>query len=145
MTDFRPGMVLTFDQETRGALVVEQTDQLAQTVQKWIEKTCLISKFTSPSRTRSPVIPYKQWSVAQWRGWKKPKRRWRNSSALSSHGAKDPIRLRDLSMLDVLHSDCSKGRAVERWAKQQGVPRDEIMCIGDNFNDVEMLEFAGWP
>jgi hydroxymethylpyrimidine pyrophosphatase-like HAD family hydrolase len=26
-----------------------------------------------------------------------------------------------------------------------GLSRDEVMAIGDNFNDLEMLEFAGTP
>ena len=52
---------------------------------------------------------------------------------------------RDLSMIDVLNADCSKGHALERWAKHRGYRREEVMAVGDNHNDVEMLEFAGHP
>jgi hypothetical protein len=52
---------------------------------------------------------------------------------------------RDLSMIDVLNAGCSKGHALERWAKYRGFRRDEVMAVGDNHNDVEMLEFAGHP
>jgi hypothetical protein len=52
---------------------------------------------------------------------------------------------RDLSMIDVLNAGCSKGHALERWAKHRGYQRDEVMAVGDNHNDVEMLEFAGHP
>jgi len=52
---------------------------------------------------------------------------------------------RDLSMIDVLHVGCSKGHALERWAAYRGYHRDEVMAIGDNHNDIEMLEFAGHP
>jgi hydroxymethylpyrimidine pyrophosphatase-like HAD family hydrolase len=52
---------------------------------------------------------------------------------------------RDLSMIDVLNAGCSKGHALERWAQHRGYRRDEVMAVGDNHNDVEMLEFAGYP
>ena len=52
---------------------------------------------------------------------------------------------RDLSMIDVLNAGCSKGHALARWAAHRGFHRDQVMAIGDNHNDVEMLEFAGHP
>jgi HAD superfamily hydrolase (TIGR01484 family) len=52
---------------------------------------------------------------------------------------------RDLCILDILNRDCSKGHALRRWAEHHDVPRAEIMAIGDNYNDLEMLEFAGLP
>src|SRR5208282_2980698 len=52
---------------------------------------------------------------------------------------------RDLSMIDVLNSGCSKGHALARWATHRGYRREQVMAIGDNHNDVEMLEFAGYP
>jgi hydroxymethylpyrimidine pyrophosphatase-like HAD family hydrolase len=48
-------------------------------------------------------------------------------------------------MIDVLNTGCSKGHALERWATHRGYSRDQVMAIGDNHNDVEMLEFAGHP
>ena len=51
--------------------------------------------------------------------------------------------LRDLTIVDVLSRGCSKGHAVKRWAAYRGIPREQVMAIGDNFNDVEMLEYAG--
>ena len=50
---------------------------------------------------------------------------------------------RDFSLVDVVRAGCSKGAALEEWAAQRGVRRDEVMAIGDNINDLEMLEFAG--
>jgi Cof subfamily protein (haloacid dehalogenase superfamily) len=52
---------------------------------------------------------------------------------------------RDFSLVDVTSVDATKGRALAWRAEQLGVARDEVMAIGDNFNDVEMLEFAGHP
>jgi Cof subfamily protein (haloacid dehalogenase superfamily) len=52
---------------------------------------------------------------------------------------------RNLSMVDVLRRGVNKGAALEAWAAHVGVAREEIMAIGDNWNDREMLEFAGVP
>lgn len=50
---------------------------------------------------------------------------------------------RNLSILDVLNRGCSKGTAVEWFIREHGIQPSEVMAIGDNFNDVEMLELAG--
>ena len=52
---------------------------------------------------------------------------------------------RDFAMIDVLHPQCSKGAALAEWATLRGLTREEVMAIGDNHNDVEMLSFAGIP
>ena len=52
---------------------------------------------------------------------------------------------RDFSLVDVTSSEATKGRALAWRAEQLGLQPDEVMAIGDNFNDVEMLEFAGQP
>lgn len=52
---------------------------------------------------------------------------------------------RDLSILDVISSGSSKGAALAEWARRRGIGRDEIMALGDNWNDRDMLEFAGLP
>jgi 5-amino-6-(5-phospho-D-ribitylamino)uracil phosphatase len=52
---------------------------------------------------------------------------------------------RDLSVLDVLRSGVSKGVALAEWARRRGIAREEVMAIGDNWNDRDMLEFAGLP
>jgi hypothetical protein len=52
---------------------------------------------------------------------------------------------RNISILDVMNRGCSKGRSLELWAARCGITRSEVMAIGDNFNDLEMLEFAGQP
>ena len=52
---------------------------------------------------------------------------------------------RDIALLDIMNHGCSKGRALRFWATQAGVAPSEVMAIGDNFNDLEMLEFAGLP
>jgi Cof subfamily protein (haloacid dehalogenase superfamily) len=52
---------------------------------------------------------------------------------------------RDFAMIDVLNPRCSKGAALAEWATLRNLAREEVMAIGDNHNDVEMLSFAGIP
>jgi Cof subfamily protein (haloacid dehalogenase superfamily) len=52
---------------------------------------------------------------------------------------------RDFSLVDVTSVEATKGRALAWRAQQLGLTPDEVMAIGDNFNDAEMLEFAGHP
>lgn len=52
---------------------------------------------------------------------------------------------RDFSMLDVLNPVCTKGSALANWAVRQGYAREEVLAIGDNHNDLEMLQYAGIP
>ena len=50
---------------------------------------------------------------------------------------------RDFALVDVNGPGCSKGTTLARWAALCGIPRDGVMAVGDNLNDLEMLEFAG--
>lgn len=52
---------------------------------------------------------------------------------------------RDFAMIDVLNPTCSKGASLAEWAAVRGFKREEVMAIGDNHNDLEMLTFAGIP
>ena len=52
---------------------------------------------------------------------------------------------RDFSLVDVVRAGVSKGTALGDWAASQGYATSEVMAIGDNLNDIEMLEFAGTP
>jgi len=50
---------------------------------------------------------------------------------------------RDLSILDILPAGCSKGAAILSLAATHGIAPSQILAIGDNWNDVSMLEIAG--
>jgi Cof subfamily protein (haloacid dehalogenase superfamily) len=52
---------------------------------------------------------------------------------------------KDFSMIDVIHPAVSKGATLAEWAAHRNVAREEILAIGDNHNDLEMLSFAGIP
>jgi Cof subfamily protein (haloacid dehalogenase superfamily) len=52
---------------------------------------------------------------------------------------------RDFTLVDVNREGCTKGATLAEWVAARGLTRDEVMAVGDNFNDREMLEFAGVP
>lgn len=49
----------------------------------------------------------------------------------------------DFTLLDIVNAAASKGAGVAAAAAELGVVREDIMAIGDNYNDLEMLLFAG--
>ena len=52
---------------------------------------------------------------------------------------------RDFSLLDIIAGGCSKGSALADWSRRLALEPAEVMAVGDNLNDLEMLEFAGRP
>jgi hypothetical protein len=45
--------------------------------------------------------------------------------------------------VEVDHPEATKGRALQELAAWLQVERSQILAVGDNYNDIEMLEFAG--
>jgi hydroxymethylpyrimidine pyrophosphatase-like HAD family hydrolase len=52
---------------------------------------------------------------------------------------------RDFAMIDVIHPGVTKGTTLAEWTEARGVLPEEILAVGDNHNDLEMLCFAGVP
>jgi Cof subfamily protein (haloacid dehalogenase superfamily) len=50
---------------------------------------------------------------------------------------------RDFSLVDVNGAACSKGTTLAAWAARRGWTAADVAAVGDNLNDVEMLDFAG--
>lgn len=46
--------------------------------------------------------------------------------------------------IDIQHPKASKGAALRELAASRGLPREKIFAIGNYFNDISMLEFAGF-
>jgi Cof subfamily protein (haloacid dehalogenase superfamily) len=146
MQDFRGHTVLTFDQETKGAIVLERLDELESNIQRWLEKNMRYIEFVVPienALVKDPVQAMFCGTMARMN---------QALDVLKNAGMDGQVTIlrteypeRDLSMIDVLNAGCSKGHALERWAQHRGYRRDEVMAVGDNHNDVEMLEFAGYP
>jgi len=144
MQEFRGQTVLTFDNEGAGTIILERLQELEGSIQRWLEKNMEYIRFVVPiedSLTTDPVQAMFCGPVALMR---------QALAVLADCGL--PITVlrteypgRDLSIVDVLNAGCSKGPALERWAAYRGISREQVMAVGDNYNDIEMLAFAGHP
>ncbi len=45
--------------------------------------------------------------------------------------------------LEVMHREANKAKALEVIARHFGIDRQEVMAVGDSYNDMEMIEWAG--
>ncbi|MEK0314509.1 Cof-type HAD-IIB family hydrolase [Cohnella sp. 56] len=45
--------------------------------------------------------------------------------------------------IDLQHREASKGTALRQWAEKRGIPREQVLAIGNYFNDIGMLQYAG--
>jgi hypothetical protein len=52
---------------------------------------------------------------------------------------------RDFGLVDVIAPGCSKGATLAEWVRRRGFQREDVMAMGDNLNDMEMLQYAGLP
>jgi Cof subfamily protein (haloacid dehalogenase superfamily) len=146
MREFRGHTVLTFDREEKGAIVLERMDELNSSIRRWMGKNSEFIEIVVPIESSLVSDPVQVMFCGSME---------RMNQALHSipraglDGQITVLRTeypeRDLSMIDVLSAGCSKGHALERWSRHRGLVSAQVMAIGDNHNDVEMLEFAGHP
>ena len=45
--------------------------------------------------------------------------------------------------IDIMHKEATKGHALMNLAKQQHVPRENILALGNYYNDMTMIQYAG--
>jgi Cof subfamily protein (haloacid dehalogenase superfamily) len=146
MEEFRGNAVLTFEREGRGALVLEKADELHGSISRWLEKNeAYIERVTrlEAALVTDPIQAMFCGTVARMQ---------QAQARLATAGMDKEVTClrteyvaRDLTIVDILNYGCSKGYALERWTRHRGIDRNQVMAIGDNYNDVEMLEFAGVP
>jgi Cof subfamily protein (haloacid dehalogenase superfamily) len=146
MRDYRGSTVLTFDTESKGAIVLEHMRELNVSIQRWLEKNLQFIDFVIPledSITSDPVQVMFCGTIDRMHEALATLEHCGLENSITVSRTEYPVR--DLSIVDVLNHGCSKGHALERWARYRGIARAEVMAIGDNYNDVEMLAFAGRP
>lgn len=141
-------MVFTFDREGPGELVLESLQTLHDRIALWVEANRPWIRELKPlerafDQDEAPV----QGMVCGDVGAMRRAETWLTTSPFAPyievHRTEYPAR--DLTILDILPPGCSKGTALHRLAEQRGLDRQEILAIGDNWNDLEMLEYAGQP
>ncbi len=146
MVEFRGNTVLTFDKPGKGSIVLENMNELENSIRRWLEKNLQYIDFVVPVEDALVTDPVQAMFCGPI-----PRMHEALAALENCHLAEEitvlrtEYPLRDLSIVDVLNKGCSKGHALERWAAFRGVPREQVMAIGDNYNDIEMLAFAGYP
>jgi Cof subfamily protein (haloacid dehalogenase superfamily) len=146
MRDFRGNTVLTFDTESKGAVVLERMDELGGSIQRWLEKNLDYIEFVIPLENSLVTDPVQAMFCGSIPRMHEALARLSTSDLRTETTVlRTEYPARDLSIVDVLNAGCSKGHALERWANYRGIPREQVMAIGDNYNDIEMLAFAGLP
>jgi len=139
-------MVFTFDRPGQGELVVEDLAQAHGRIARWVEANRDAIVVVRPLENalldeEDPI----QGMVAG--GLSKMRKAEKALKESPWNGACECIRTeypaRDLAILDLLPLGVSKGRALMQLAERLGVDRKEVMAIGDNWNDVDMLQWAG--
>lgn len=140
--------VMTFDREGPGSLVIESLVTLHQRIALWVEANRASLVEVAPLERafdggECPVQAMVCGSVEAMQ---------RAYAALRASALAPGIELhrteyaeRDLCIVDILPNGCSKGAALERLAQQRGIKREQVMAIGDNYNDFDMMTYAGRP
>lgn len=169
LSEFRNAMVLTFDrvqpngEDTRGALVIEDIAELHASISRWMQANEPYIEHVRPIKdclqTESPIQMMLCGSVERMRRAEQCLLKEPGVFAVDASTNMHPANIdlskarvtlsrteyiqRDLSLLDILPAGCSKGAALLRLAAQRGIATEAMMAIGDNWNDVSMLEVAG--
>lgn len=138
--------LLLFDRDGKGQIVAENTDPAHAPVEGYFERNRAYLMEVKPleeALTEDPIQVLFVGGVQPMRALEQQLLQAPCASAITVARAEYPRR--DFTLLDVLDRGCNKGRALARWAVSRGLLREQTMAIGDNWNDLEMLEFAGLP
>lgn len=148
---FRNSLVFTFDRTGPGALVVENVAALHARLAHWVESNQHELEAVLPLERafdggEEPVqamicgtLAVMSEGLAVLGAPTEPAENLRKM--ISIH--RTEYAARDLSIVDLMPNGCSKESALARLAAERGVDPTEIVAIGDNMNDAEMLAYAG--
>jgi hypothetical protein len=139
-------LVFTFDREGAGSLVIQSLQQLHARIDRWVETNRPYLVEVQPIERafdggEEPIQGMICGSVAEMVAAEKQLLLSEVAGQIAMHRTEYPAR--NLSILDLLPPGCSKGAALDSLAQIRGLKRSQIMAIGDNLNDLEMLEYAG--
>jgi hypothetical protein len=139
-------LVFTFDRVGRGDLILENLEFTEGRISLWVEANRNSIEIVTPLEDalvdgEDPIQGMVTGTVEKMRQAEFALKASEWNGSCGSVRTEYPAR--DLSILDLLPLGVSKGWALEKLAKRFGVDRKETMAIGDNWNDVDMLEWAG--
>ena len=139
-------VVFTLDRVGKGELVLEDYEQANARIEMWIEANRNAIEVVTPLEKALPdgQDPIQGMVTGSLEKMKRAEEALKQSPW---HAFCECVRTeypaRDLSILDLVPPGVSKGWALERLAARLGIDRRETMAIGDNWNDLAMLEWAG--
>jgi hydroxymethylpyrimidine pyrophosphatase-like HAD family hydrolase len=139
-------LIFTFDRPGLGELVLEDLEQANGRIALWVEANRNAIEVVKPLENAlidgdDPIQGMVCGGVASMR--KAEKALEASEWSGSCECIKTEYPARDISIVDLLPPGVSKATALEKLADMLGVDRKETMAIGDNWNDVDMLEWAG--
>lgn len=143
---YRDGAGVIFDRPRDGQVVFERVDWTHPSRRGYAERNREFIREVDPlesSLTEDPIQVMFNGSVAPMRDVVALLRSRADAGAFTV--AVTEYEARDFSLVDVLAAGCTKGATLAEWARLRGCPREDVMALGDNLNDVEMLEAAGVP
>ncbi|HZL27789.1 MAG TPA: HAD family hydrolase [Acidobacteriaceae bacterium] len=164
LADFRNSLVVTFDavdangEDTRGALVVEHLDTLHASIGGWMRANePYIEQVQALEAALEAGPPIQMMLCGPIDLMRQAEALLLQHEGVAAAGITPLERIhtaevalhrteyaeRDLCIVDLLPAGCSKGSAILRQAADRGVRPADILAIGDNWNDVSMLEIAG--
>ncbi len=161
--EYRNALVITFDlvgtngEDARGALVVEDLKELNGSIGKWIAANePSIAHVVPIEKALEGGSPIQMMLCGTMERMRRAEARLLEHPGVSAVGVNPqehgPAEValhrteypeRNLSIVDILPAGCSKGAALLRLAASRGWKAEEILAIGDNWNDVSMLGMAG--
>ncbi len=144
--EFRPYAVAIFDKAGRGQLLMENTAVLDGPLGGYLKNwpDCLLQVPNLAEAVRADPVQVMFGGPPGRIEAVEPLLR-AAPVAESFHLTWTKYLTRNVSILDVMNKGCSKGRALKLWAERCGAKPTEVMAIGDNYNDLEMLQFSGRP
>lgn len=141
-------MVFTFDRDGPGGLVVENIERVHQRIERWVDanRSHLIEVNPIEQAFTAANLPIQGMVCGTPAEMALAEERLKGLGlALEGGMHRTEYPARGLSILDLLPPGCSKGTALAELAGSSGILPSEIMAIGDNLNDLEMLRYAGRP
>ena len=140
-------VVFTFDRPGRGELVLEDLDQAHGRIALWVEANRNAIEVVKP--LEDALVDGEDPIQGMAAGGAEPDAQGRAGGegqrvgrSLRVH-ARPSIRGAICRFWTCCRRESRRVAALERLAARLGVDRKETMAIGDNWNDVEMLEWAG--
>jgi Cof subfamily protein (haloacid dehalogenase superfamily) len=142
---YEDSVAIVFDRPDERQIVFERMDWTHPNRRGYYEKNkAFIAAAPSPLSemlTEDPIQVMFNGSVAPMRALVAALRALPDADRFSV--AITEYEARDFALIDVNAAGCSKGSTLERWVALRGLTAGELMAVGDNLNDVEMLDFAG--